>query len=471
MTDDPGAILESQRAQSRDPSPVSAALRKDRLRRAIEALSSHESRFCHALAEDFGVRAREQSQLYDIVASLQTLRHTLKHVDRWMRPERRPVDMALRLFGASAWIEYQPKGVVGILSPWNFPLYLTFGPLAGVLAAGNRAMIKPSEHSPATSSVLSDAISSAFDQDEIAVVTGGADVAAAFSALPFDHIIFTGSTAVGRHVMRAAADNLVPLTLELGGKSPVIVGSNADTALMCDRIVTGKLLNAGQICLAPDYMLVPASEEAAVAKGIAAAAEAIYPNLTANPEYASVLGDRNRERLSRYVEEARARGARVTEIGARANDGRLPFTILQDCPLDAAVMKDEIFGPILPILSYGSLDEAIAFVNARPRPLGLYFFGRDKTEEREVLSRTVSGGVTLNDVVFHVTVEDLPFGGIGESGFGVYHGIEGFREFSNARGIFRQSRFDVARIAGFRPPYGAKLRKFIAKNLGGSRAH
>jgi len=470
MTADIGAILERQRARSRDPSPATAAVRKDRLRRAIDLLSSHESRFGDALADDFGVRSREQSQLYDVVASLQTLRHALKHIDRWMRPERRPVDTALRLFGASARIDYQPKGVVGILSPWNFPLYLTFGPLAGVLAAGNRAMIKPSEHSPATSAVLAEAIASAFEEDEIAVVTGGADVAAAFSALPFDHIIFTGSTAVGRHVMRAAADNLVPLTLELGGKSPVIVGRNPDTALMCDRIVTGKLLNAGQICLAPDYLLVPGDSEDEVARGIAAAADAIYPNLTANPDYASVLGDRNRERLSRYVEEARSRGARVTEIGARSNDGRLPFTILRDCPLDAAVMKEEIFGPVLPIVSYRSLDEAIAFVNERPRPLGLYYFGRDKAEEREVLSRTVSGGVTLNDVVFHVTVEDMPFGGVGESGFGVYHGIEGFREFSNARGIFRQSRFDVARIAGFRPPYGAKLRKFIAKNLGGSQA-
>ena len=465
MSIDLKTLLQRQRMASRDPSPATAVIRKDRLRRAIDLLVTNEAALTAAMAEDFGVRAQAQSQLYDLVASIQTLRHALKHVDRWMKPERRPVDLALRLFGASAWIEYQPKGVVGLLSPWNFPVYLTFTPLAGVLAAGNRVMIKPSEHTPATSEALKKAFEASFDADEAAVVTGGADVAAAFSALPFDHIIFTGSTAVGRHVMRAAADNLVPLTLELGGKSPVIVGTDPDHTLMANRIVTGKLLNAGQICLAPDYLLVPEIEEERIVADLVASANTLYPSLATNADYAAVLGDRNRDRLGRYVEEARQRGARVTEVGTRSNDGRLPFTILQDCPPDAAVMTDEIFGPVLPVLSYRSLDEAIAFVNARPRPLGLYFFGRDGEETRAVLSRTVSGGVTLNDVVFHVTVEDLPFGGVGDSGFGVYHGAEGFREFSNARSIFRQSKFDVAKIAGLRPPYGAKLKKFIAKGL------
>ncbi|MDD3674770.1 MAG: coniferyl aldehyde dehydrogenase [Novosphingobium sp.] len=469
MNPDLEALLAAQRALSRNVLAPSAAQRKDRLHRAIALLVDHEAELCDAMAQDFGVRAREQSQLYDIVASIQALKHALRHVDRWMKPDRRPVDPLMRLFGASARIEYQPKGVVGVLSPWNFPIYLTFTPLAGILAAGNSAMIKPSEHTPATSEALARAVAKLFDPAEMTVVTGDADVAARFSALPFDHIIFTGSTAVGRHVMRAAADNLVPLTLELGGKSPVIVGSDPDHALMAKRIVTGKLLNAGQICLAPDYLLVPAAQEERVVSDLVASAQAIYPELSGNADYAAVLGDRNRARLAAYVEEAVERGARPVQVGHPTNDGRLPFTILRDCPPDARVMTEEIFGPVLPVLSYETVDEAIAFVNARPRPLGLYYFGRDQAEMDAVLARTISGGVTLNDVIFHVIVEDLPFGGVGDSGFGVYHGAEGFREFSNARGVFRQSRFDLAGLAGLRPPYGPKLRKYIDKALKSAR--
>jgi coniferyl-aldehyde dehydrogenase len=445
--------------------PVPAALRKDRLRRAIDLLITHEARLTDAMVEDFGVRSRDQSRLYDIVASLGPLKHAVAHVDRWMKPERRKVDPMLGLMGASAWIEQQPKGVVGILSPWNFPLFLTFTPLAGVLAAGNSALIKPSEHTPRTSAVLAELIEAQFGEEELRVVNGDADVAAAFTRLPFDHIIYTGSTSVGRHVMRAAAENLVPLTLELGGKSPVIVGRDPNLALMASRIIGGKLLNAGQICLAPDYVLAPRSQLPKLVEALSDAARVLYPDLEANPDYGAVLGERNQRRLLAYVEEAKAAGAQVIQIGGKADDGRLPFFILPDCPPDLAVMSDEIFGPILPIIPYDTLDQAIAFVNDRPRPLGLYFFGADKTEERAVLERTVSGGVTLNDVVFHVTVEDLPFGGVGASGFGVYHGIEGFKAVSHPKPIFRQSRLDVARIAGLAPPYGAKLRAYIAKHL------
>ncbi len=469
MDFDLDGLLAKQRALSRNTLAPTPAQRKDRLNRAITLLVENEAALSDAMGQDFGVRARAQSQLYDIVASIQALKHALRHVDRWMKPERRAVDPLMRLFGASARIEYQPKGVVGLLSPWNFPIYLTFTPLAGILAAGNSVMIKPSEHTPATSEVLAQAVARLFDPAEMAVVTGDAGVAARFSALAFDHIIFTGSTAVGRHVMRAAADNLVPLTLELGGKSPVIVGSDPDHALMAKRIVTGKLLNAGQICLAPDYLLVPAADEERIVADLAASAQAIYPELSGNADYAAVLGDRNRARLTAYVKEAVSRGAKPVQIGHATNDGRLPFTILRDCPADTRVMTEEIFGPVLPVLSYRNIEEAIAFVNARPRPLGLYYFGRDKSEMDAVLARTSSGGVTLNDVIFHVIVEDLPFGGVGDSGFGVYHGAEGFREFSNARGVFRQSRFDLAGLAGLRPPYGRKLRKYIDKALKNAR--
>lgn len=465
MTADLEGLLAVQRALSHNTPAATATQRKDRIQRAITLLVDHEAELCDAMTQDFGVRAREQSQLYDIVASIQALKHALRHVDRWMKPERRPIDPLMRLFGASARIEYQPKGVVGLLSPWNFPIYLTFTPLAGILAAGNSVMIKPSEHTPATSEVLAQAVAKLFDPAEMAVVTGDASVASRFSALPFDHIIFTGSTAVGRHVMRAAADNLVPLTLELGGKSPVIIGSDPDHALMTKRIVTGKLLNAGQICLAPDYLLVPAADEERIVADLVASAQAIYPDLSGNADYTAVLGDNNRARLTAYIEDAVERGARPIQIGHATNDGRLPFTILRGCPPDARVMAEEIFGPVLPVLTYETIDQAIAFVNARPRPLGLYYFGRNKAEMDAVLAGTTSGGVTLNDVIFHVIVEDLPFGGVGDSGFGAYHGAEGFREFSNARGIFRQSRFDLSGLAGLRAPYGPKLRKYIAKAL------
>jgi coniferyl-aldehyde dehydrogenase len=439
--------------------------RADRLNRTIGMLVDYESRFCAAMAEDFGVRSHDQSRLYDIVASIETLKHARKHVGRWMRPEHRSVDPLLRIFGASARIEYQPKGVVGVLSPWNFPLYLTFCPLAGIFAAGNAVMIKPSEHTPATSAVMQEAFARHFGEEEAAVITGDASVAAAFSALPLDHIIFTGSTSVGRHVMRAAADNLTPLTLELGGKSPVIVGTDPNYRLMADRIVTGKLLNAGQICLAPDYLLVPAQDEERIVNDLVASVESLYPDLGRNPDYAAVLGVRNRQRLARYVEEAREVGARIVDVGTTAADGRLPFTIIRDCPPALSVMQEEIFGPVLPILPYHSLDDAISFVNERPRPLGLYFFGHNPAEQRRVLDETVSGGVTVNDVIFHVTVEDLPFGGVGESGFGVYHGFDGFKTFSHGKPIFQQSRLDVAGLAGLRPPYGKKLRSFIRKHL------
>ncbi len=458
-------LLETQRSAGRTRPAPTAALRKDRLRRAIDLLVSHEAAFCDALASDFGARSREQSQLYDIVGSIQTLKHAIGNLDRWMRPEKRPVDPVLALFGASAWIEYQPKGVVGLLSPWNFPVNLTFTPLAGIFAAGDSVMIKPSEHTPATSEVMAEAVKRRYGAEEAVVVTGGANVAAAFSKLAFDHIIFTGSTAVGRHVMRAAADNLVPLTLELGGKSPVIVGRDPDYPLMADRIVTGKLLNAGQICLAPDYLLVPEDQEGRVVDHLVAAAERLYPGLGANPDYAAILGDRNRERLARYLDEARQRGAQLVEIGANAQGGRAPFTIVRNCPADAAVMTEEIFGPVLPVISYRRIEEAIEFVNSRPRPLGLYIFSRDPTEQRAILTGTVSGGVTINDVIFHVTVEDLPFGGVGQSGFGAYHGFEGFKTFSHAKGVFRQSRIDVAGLAGLRPPYGGKIQKYISRQL------
>jgi coniferyl-aldehyde dehydrogenase len=465
------ALLERQRAAFLRDLPVSAATRKDRLTRAARLLLDYKDRFVAALSDDFGHRSKEQSLMTDIMASLKPMKHALKHVDAWMQPEKRKVDFPLNLLGAKAHVEYQPKGVVGVIAPWNFPVNLTFAPLANILAAGNRALIKPSEFTPATSTLMKEAFAQHFDEAEIAVVLGGPEIGRAFSELAFDHLIFTGATPIGRHVMAAAAKNLVPVTLELGGKSPTIIGRSADIAAATSRIAMGKLLNAGQICLAPDYLLVPAEKEEAVVDGLKAATAAMYPTMLANDDYTSVISKRHRDRLEAHVADARQKGAEVIEVNpagedfGRQNTNKMPLTILRNVSDDMTVMQEEIFGPILPVKPYDSLDEAIAYVNRRDRPLGLYWFGTDTAEERRVLDRTISGGVTLNDVLFHVSVEDLPFGGIGPAGMGSYHGLDGFRTFSHAKSIYRQPKLDLAGMAGFRPPYGARTARALAREL------
>jgi coniferyl-aldehyde dehydrogenase len=465
------ALLDRQRAAFTAELPVGAAVRLDRLKRAADVVIAGKDRLAAALSDDFGHRSTAMTMVTDIMTSVGPLRHAAKHLAAWMKPEKRGVQFPLGLLGARARVEYQPKGVIGIISPWNFPVNLTFAPLAGVLAAGNRAMIKPSEHTPATSALLKELIGAAFDEAEVAVVTGGPEAGRAFSELPFDHLVFTGSTAIGRHVMAAAAKHLVPLTLELGGKSPVIVSRSADMARTTERIALGKMMNAGQICLAPDYLLVPREDEAKLVDGLQAAVAAMYPTLLANDDYTSVLGARHRERLEAHVADAAAKGAKVTVVNparedfARQNTNKMPLHILQNVTDDMTVMQEEIFGPLLPVVPYDAPDDAIAYVNARDRPLGLYWFGNDKAEERRVLDRTISGGVTVNDVLFHVSMEDLPFGGIGPSGMGSYHGIDGFRAFSHAKAVYSQPRLDIAGIAGLKPPYGAKTLNAVARQL------
>lgn len=465
------ALLERQRAAFTATLPVSAAVRSDRLKRALAIVLDHRDAFVKALSDDFGHRSAEMSLVTDIMASVKPLKHALKHLDAWMKPEKRALDFPLGLLGASARVEYQPKGVVGIISPWNFPVNLTFAPLAGVLAAGNRALIKPSEFTPLTSELMRKLIADAFDEAEVAVITGGPAVGKAFSGLPFDHLIFTGATSIARHVMAAAARNLVPLTLELGGKSPTIVSRSADIARATDRIVLGKMMNAGQICLAPDYLLVPEEQEHAVVAGLQKAVASQYPTLLANDDYTSVINARHRERLEAHVADARAKGAEVTVVNpanedfSRQNTNKMPLHILRNVSDEMTVMQEEIFGPLLPVVPYRTLDDAIDRINRRDRPLGLYWFGEDKAEERAVLDRTISGGVTVNDVIFHVSAEDLPFGGIGPAGMGSYHGIDGFRAFSHAKAIYSQPKLDLAGMAGFKPPYGAKTRKALAREL------
>ncbi|KKI17385.1 coniferyl aldehyde dehydrogenase [Sphingomonas sp. Ag1] len=466
-------ILSAQRDSFMAALPEPISVRKDRLKRAAAMIRDHADRFCDALSEDFGHRSREQSMITDIGGSISPIHHALKNLEKWARPEKRPVQFPLGLLGAKAWVEYQPKGVVGVIAPWNFPVNLVMSPLAGVFAAGNRAMVKTSEYTPVTAALFEEIVGRYFDPTELAFVSGGPDVGQAFAELPFDHLIFTGATGIGRHILHAAADNLTPVTLELGGKSPVIVGKDADLKQVSERVALGKMLNAGQICLAPDYLLVPSAQESAVVDGIRTAASAMYPTLLSNPDYTSVVNDRHYERLNQWVEDARAKGATVDVVNpagedfGSTNSRKMPLHIVRDVTDDMTLMQEEIFGPILPVRRYDGIDAAIGEVNRRDRPLGLYYFGKDEAERRRVLDRTISGGVTIDDVIFHVSMEDLPFGGVGPSGMGSYHGLDGFRTFSHAKAVYQQSKLDVAKIAGLKPPYGDATRKAVARQMGG----
>ena len=465
-------LLRRQQAAFHAELPVSAAARRDRLARAKALLLENRDALARAVSDDFGHRSTEQTLLTDIMASVGPLNHAMKHLDAWMRPEKRRLDFPLPLLGAKAWVEYQPKGVIGVIAPWNFPINLTFGPLAGIFAAGDRAMVKPSEFTPASSELMAELAARYFDETELVFVLGGPEVGKAFTELPFDHLIFTGATSIGRHVMRAAAKNLVPVTLELGGKSPTILGRSADVAQATERVATGKMMNAGQICLAPDYMLVPEELDEQAIDAVKESVSAMYPTLLSNDDYTSVINARHRDRLKDMVEDAKAKGAEAIVINPAnedfdaSNRHKLPLTILRNVTDDMTAMQDEIFGPVLPVKTYRGIGEAIDYINAHDRPLGLYYFGEDKAEREEVLRRTVSGGVTVNDVVFHVSQDDLPFGGVGPSGMGAYHGIEGFRTFSHARSVYSQPKIDVAGLAGLKPPYGKATQRALKTMIG-----
>ncbi|ODU19900.1 MAG: aldehyde dehydrogenase [Sphingomonas sp. SCN 67-18] len=465
------AVLNRQRTAFQAELPVSIAVRKDRLKRAVALLVDHADAFAAALTDDFGHRSREQSLMTDIVSSIRQMKHAIRNVESWSARDRRKLDFPLGLLGAKGWVEYQPKGVVGVIAPWNFPVQLTMGPIAGAFAAGNRVMAKSSEYTPAVAALFERVTPDYFDESELAFFSGGPEVGKAFSELPFDHLIFTGATGIGRHILHAAADNLTPVTLELGGKSPTIIGRSADLPAAMERIALGKMMNAGQICLAPDYLLVPDEKEDAVVDGLKRAVASLYPSLLDNPDYTSVINARHAARLAGHLDDARAKGADVVEVNpagedfAASNGNKMPLYIVRGATDEMTVMQEEIFGPILPVMRYDRIDQAIDYVNAHDRPLGLYYFGADADEERRVLDRTISGGATVNDVLFHVSMEELPFGGIGPSGMGHYHGRDGFRTFSHARSVYKQPKIDIARIAGFKPPYGAGTRKAIARDL------
>ncbi|MNJ10181.1 Coniferyl aldehyde dehydrogenase [compost metagenome] len=430
-------ILEKQRAAFLASEPWTVEQRCERLDRAISLLVNHEQDIIEALTADFGHRSPSFSKGSEVLSPLATLKQTQAELAEWMRPEQRQARTG------EAWVQYQPLGVVGIVTAWNVPGYMIFSGLAGALAAGNRVMIKPSEFTPHTSALIARLIRSVYAEDEVAVVLGGADAGQAFCAQPFDHLLFTGATSIGKHVLRAAAENLVPVTLELGGKSPAIIARSADFKDAVAKTVVGKLLNAGQLCVAPDYVFVPKESMEAFISIAKAVVAGFLPTLKDNPEYTSIINTRHYERLLGYLSEARQAGVELIELNPANEDfsvaprNKIVPTLLRNPGDELQVMQDEIFGPLLPIKPYDSIVDVIAWINARPRPLALYYFGNDAVEEAQVLSRTCSGGVTLNGVLSHASTEGLPFGGVGQSGMGAYHGIDGFRTFSHAKAVLR----------------------------------
>ncbi len=467
------AVLNAQRESFTSELPVTAPARKDRLKRCIAMIIDHRARWTSALSEDFGHRSVEQSEITDLVSSVSPAKHAIANLDKWMRPEKRKMQFPLGLIGARGVVEFQPKGVVGVIAPWNFPVNLTMSPMAGAFAAGNRVMIKSSEFTPTVAALFEELGSEYFDATEAVFFSGGPDVGNAFAGLPFDHLIFTGATGIGKHILHAAADNLTPVTLELGGKSPTIIGKSADVAQATQRIALGKMLNAGQICLAPDYLMVPSDKEDQVVQGIKDAVTLMYPTLLNNPDYTSVINARHRDRLQGYLTDAKEKGADIVEVNpagedfAASNGNKMPLYLVRNPTDDMKVMQEEIFGPVLPIKTYHRVDEAIDYVNRHDRPLGLYYFGADQGEQRQVLDRTISGGVTVNDVIFHVSAEDMPFGGVGPSGMGSYHGHDGFKTFSHAKSVYKQPRINIAKLGGLMPPYGDATRKTVARELKG----
>ncbi|ALE88118.1 coniferyl aldehyde dehydrogenase [Pseudomonas versuta] len=452
------SLLAAQKKAFIEAGPVSVEQRRQRIQRVIELLVRYQQPLVEAMDADFGGRPQGFSLMNDVLGSLASLKYARDHLPHWVEDEPRQVFAPYDQLGAKAWVMHQPKGSIGIMGTWNAPLFTLLSPLACVLAAGNRAILKPSEVVPLTASVLARAFGEMFDPLEVAVVLGDADVAQAFTAQPFDHLVFTGSTAVARSVMRNAAENLVPLTLELGGKSPVIISRSADLAKAAFSIAVAKANNGGQICINPDVVYVPREQMADFIGALGAAYSELLPTVEDNPDVVSVVNDRHLQRVESYVQDARQRGARVESfpraLKAAPQSRRRPLQVVIDPPRDSLIMHEEIFGPALVLLPYEKLDRALADINSRERPLALYYFGQSEEERRHVLQHTLSGGVTINDVMMHAAMHDAPFGGIGASGMGHYHGREGFLEFSHMRTVFKAPAHDPRREWGMLPPYG-----------------
>ena len=452
------ARLQAGFEAERDPS---LAVRQDRLHRLDAMLTRMAPAMLQAVSDDFGHRPAAVTKLADILPVQMALRHTRRHLRGWMKTRRMPTGLVHR----PGWnrLMRQPLGVVGIVSPWNYPGMLALAPAIGALAAGNRVMLKPSEIGPRFAELLRDQVAQTFSADEMVVVPGDADLGRAFVSLPFDHLLFTGSTAVGRQVALAAAANLTPVTLELGGKSPAILSASAALERSVQRLVAGKLLNAGQTCIAPDYVLLPRARVDDFVAAVRRAHAALYPTVAANPDYTSIATERHYRRLLSLLDDARQQGATVLPAHAEAPSDaarKLPLQLVLQPREGMRVMQEEIFGPILPVLAYERIDEVISYVNRHDRPLALYWFGDDGAEREQVLRRTLAGGVTVNDTLWHIVQEALPFGGVGASGMGAYHGEWGFRTFSKETGVYHQSPWSAAKLLF--PPYGRTFERLTA---------
>jgi len=462
-----GAMLETlelQRKAFRAEGFVQYGTRIDRIERCIALLVDNQEAICSALSADYGCRSPYITRMAEIMTSVGNLKHVKKKLKSWMKPERRSAPVPMNLFGARALVYHQPKGVVGNMTPWNIPVGMVFSPMADILGAGNRVMIKPSEFTPQTSELTRELIGRYFDRSEIAVMTGGPEVGAAFASLPFDHLLFTGATAIGRMVMRAAAENLTPVTLEMGGKSPTLIGERFPMARAVQSILMGKLLNAGQTCIAPDYLLLPKARLQEFLEVATAAILERYPRVVDNPDITWIINERHHQRILGLIEDARDKGARIHELNP--GHAEIPAgvrviapTLLYEVTDQMRVMQEEIFGPLLPIVTYDSLDQAIDYVNRRPRPLALYLFEEDDDRIRRVVNGTISGGVCVNDTMLHIAHQNLPFGGIGPSGLGAYHGFDGFVEFSHKKAVLYQGRFSPAAL--LKPPYNERALKVL----------
>ncbi len=459
-TDLAAMFAAQRRAFAGNPLPP-AAQRRQWLKSLRQALLADQTQLIDAIGQDFAGRSADETLLAELLPCMQGLRHAEKHLQRWMRASRRRVSLAFQ--PARAQVRYQPLGVVGIIVPWNYPLFLAIGPLTGALAAGNRVMLKLSEATPATGLALKQLLERVFPSDLVSVVLGEVEVGQAFARLPFDHLLFTGATSVGRQVMLAAAHNLTPVTLELGGKSPAIVSADVALDSAAERIAFGKTLNAGQTCVAPDYVLVPRERLQAFSDAYQRAVRRLYPRIADNPDYTAIINPSQLQRLQRLLDDARAKGAQVLDLypDETRQGRRLPPHLLLGVHDDMQVMQDEIFGPLLPLVPYDDLEQALAYVNQRPRPLALYYFGYDRAGQEQVLRHTHSGGVCLNDTLLHVAQDDLPFGGIGPSGMGHYHGRDGFLTFSKAKAVLAKQRLNTARL--IYPPYGKALQRLVYK--------
>ncbi|MCP1621930.1 coniferyl aldehyde dehydrogenase [Pseudomonas nitroreducens] len=452
-------LLERQRQAYRANPLPEAGQRIQWLKSLANLLVTEQKAIIDAISSDFSNRSADETLLAEVMPSLHGVHYATKRVKKWMKPSRRSVGM--QFMPASAKVIYQPLGVVGVIVPWNYPLFLAIGPLTGALAAGNRVMIKMSESTPESARVLKELLGKIFPEDLVAVVQGEVDVGVAFSKLPFDHLLFTGATSVGKHVMRAAAENLTPVTLELGGKSPAIVSASVPMKDAAERIAFGKSLNAGQTCVAPDYVLVPQNRVDEFVESYRQVVQGFFPKLENNPDYTAIINERQLSRLNGYLADAKARGATIVPLFPQAQGRRLPQALVLNVTDEMKIMQEEIFGPLLPVIPYQNLDQALSYINERDRPLALYYFGYDKREQDHVLAQTHSGGVCLNDTLLHVAQDDMPFGGVGPSGMGHYHGHEGFLTFSKAKGVFSKPRFNAARV--IYPPYGKSLQKLVYK--------